>query len=241
MNKVNKIVILSLLINFSLNFSSIAIDPYDPTESEIKNCINDYKIKGSEGYGCEIILSESVKKCINGFKKYKSRNDSCEDIQEKNGNIKIYALQNYIERQKLKKELNLKNKAAFSDNISKQNQNNLSSLKSNMHTFQTIIETYAVDWGGIYPKNVKDLEKSAIKSNYWKKLENPYDTNILSLGDYNTYVISNKSCKQKGMVIYNPIIKKSSGNIIIEYKIFGCDKNNKLIQEKGSDFYLTNN
>ncbi|MFN4149396.1 MAG: hypothetical protein ACK4IX_00490, partial [Candidatus Sericytochromatia bacterium] len=40
------------------------------------------------------------------------------------------------------------------------------SVKVNMYTLQTILETYAVDWGGLYPQNLNELKKEAIKKEY---------------------------------------------------------------------------
>ena len=50
-----------------------------------------------------------------------------------------------------------------------------SSIKANMHTFQTALETYAVDWGGRYPQNVQELFKESTRYKYWKDFQNPID------------------------------------------------------------------
>jgi len=51
----------------------------------------------------------------------------------------------------------------------------LSLIKANMHKYQAMVETYAVDHQGLYPKNTGVLEKQAEASNYsyWKNFENP--------------------------------------------------------------------
>ena len=36
------------------------------------------------------------------------------------------------------------------------------SVKANMHTLQTIVDTYAVDWGGVYPQDVTSLKAEAV-------------------------------------------------------------------------------
>ena len=50
----------------------------------------------------------------------------------------------------------------------------ISTTKMNMHTLQTMLETYAVDWGGIYPENVNALKSEAVAERYWQNVENPY-------------------------------------------------------------------
>lgn len=64
----------------------------------------------------------------------------------------------------------------FYNNSSHENSNQ----KENLHTIQTIVETFAVDHKGIYPKNFQVLEKEAKKMKYWTELRNPYNKkNIL--------------------------------------------------------------
>lgn len=110
-----------------------------------------------------------------------------------------------------------------------------SSLKENMHTFQTMLETYAVDHEGVYPQNISELiieAKSSKYGSYYKKIMNPLDAKLQGLAD--------KKSDIKGVVIYEPI-KDSKGNITI-YKIFANDKTGQHLKDKSnSDFYLTNN
>lgn len=49
-----------------------------------------------------------------------------------------------------------------------------SSIKTNMHTLQFMLETYAVDWGGVYPRNIRSLRQEAIARGYWEEFTNPY-------------------------------------------------------------------
>ncbi|MEZ0374867.1 MAG: DUF3352 domain-containing protein [Candidatus Sericytochromatia bacterium] len=51
------------------------------------------------------------------------------------------------------------------------------SVRANMHTLQTMVETYGVDHEGLYPHSLAELEKAARNSsyNYWKTLSNPLD------------------------------------------------------------------
>ena len=41
----------------------------------------------------------------------------------------------------------------------------LSSLKANMHRVQTAVETYAVDWSGLYPESIEILETETRNKN----------------------------------------------------------------------------
>lgn len=57
-----------------------------------------------------------------------------------------------------------------------QDRNETSAIKANMHTFQTVLETYAVDWGGLYPQNAKALVEEAVAGKYWRDFNNPVNT-----------------------------------------------------------------
>lgn len=113
----------------------------------------------------------------------------------------------------------------------------VSSVKANMHTMQTMVETYAVDWRGIYPPNVKALYKEAnLKKGkygpYWKDFSSPY-TGYSGPGQ--SY--ANEGVKTlPGMVTYEAV---GTPHHIIYY-IYGHNKNGDRIKQKGKDFYLTN-
>ncbi len=116
-----------------------------------------------------------------------------------------------------------------------------SSIKANMHTLQTMIETYAVDWGGVYPKDLAILEKEAKKSgySYWRDFTNPYTS---KKGASHTIIdIKNikPDSKLPGQVIYIPLT--DSTKQITSYFLVGLDENGKLISDNNNgSFYLTN-
>lgn len=116
-----------------------------------------------------------------------------------------------------------------------QTNSNIDQLKANMHIFQTMLETYAVDHKGMYPKNISELIKEAKENkfgSYYKNLKNPFDEKLDGLVD--------KGANIKGSVIYAPI-KDSKGNITI-YKIFANDKTGHHLKDTGGeDFCLSNN
>ncbi len=65
--------------------------------------------------------------------------------------------------------------------ISAQDRAKISSVKANMHTLQTQLETYSVDWNGLYPIDVgasstggTGLYPEAVAKKYWKALKNPF-------------------------------------------------------------------
>jgi type II secretory pathway pseudopilin PulG len=114
-------------------------------------------------------------------------------------------------------------------------QGQLSSVKSNMHTLQTMLETYAVDWGGVYPSNIQVLYREANKKDkgYWKDFSNPLTGNS---GTGVSYANEGES-QAPGIVTYAPVGTKD----VTRYFIYGYDKKDgKRVQNKGQDFYLTN-
>ena len=112
---------------------------------------------------------------------------------------------------------------------------NISSVKVNMHTFQTIVETYAVDWGGLYSKDLSGLVSEAVDKSYWQNIVNPFtgkmglNESCINAKDYNsTY----NKLPYKGMVIY-----ENNSEYQTSYKIWGTDENGDIIE----NFMLSNN
>lgn len=69
--------------------------------------------------------------------------------------------------------------------IGAQDRAKISSVKANMHTFQTMVETYAVDFGGLYPGEIGSTvggaglfgvaaDTTGSTSAYWKAFKNPF-------------------------------------------------------------------
>lgn len=122
-----------------------------------------------------------------------------------------------------------------------------SSIKANMHTLQTMVETYAVDWGGVYAADLKGLKAEAQSSSagkYWKDLTNPVSGKngigpqgaLLDIKDYKP------NSALAGGVVYEPIKQKNAS--IVLYYIYGIGKDGKFITEtykgKTQPFYLSN-
>ncbi|MBT9548182.1 MAG: hypothetical protein IV090_22515 [Candidatus Sericytochromatia bacterium] len=108
------------------------------------------------------------------------------------------------------------------------------SQKINMHKLQTMLENYAVDWGGVYPENVKQLETTAknVAQPYWIEISNPVSKAKglgKAYGDVNSPPVF-------GMVVYVP-----HGSPITTYAIYAYqDAKLEFIQDKGLVFFLSN-
>ncbi len=117
----------------------------------------------------------------------------------------------------------------------------LSSVKANMHTLQTVVETYAVDWGGVYAPNLTALKYEGTRPGreYWKEFTNPFTAKSGAHLSYSNNLppTDQPNPLQKGQVIYVPVI---SDGPIIRYYIYGLDKNGGRIQDKGGDLTLSN-
>lgn len=116
----------------------------------------------------------------------------------------------------------------------------ISSVKSNMHILQTILETHALESDGVYPDDIYQLYEAAEKGQYWKEFANPY-TGLLGIGmrgsvmDFKDY---QPSPEFAGRVLYEVAQRNQNGKAV-EYKIYGCDTLGHLIKHQGEIFYLS--
>lgn len=210
-----------------INLSSIInmVSPFMQKDKDLKNTLNQLK-------KFEFIGTNSVK-----------------DEDGMYGNFALFADMENLEFDKLIPESTKKGFTAVGTRAK------VSSVKANMHTFQTMIETHAVDWTGLYPNNVEELEKESKKVTkygaYWKELKNPM-TEKTGLGkggsliNYSSYINHKADLSTlKGMVVYQPLKckmnKSTKKNLCESYKIFGTDEKGLFIKDRGKDFYLTNN
>lgn len=116
----------------------------------------------------------------------------------------------------------------------------LSSVKANMHTLQTIVETYAVDYGGVYPSNLSALRYEAKRPGreYWKEFTNPLTGKSGAHLSYDDLPALSKADKAlAGQVIYAPV---PSCGPITRYYIYGLDREGERIQDKGQALTLSN-
>lgn len=131
-----------------------------------------------------------------------------------------------------------------------------STIKSNMHAFQTLLETYAVDWSGIYPPNSQILEQEAKDKKYWREIKNPFSSYINSqlppIMDFNEYENAKNSLTYKGINLSSSedlkgIIVYKTGQApnqteITNYFIYGIGLLGDFLKDNnsGNIFYLTN-
>jgi len=115
----------------------------------------------------------------------------------------------------------------------------ISATKGNMHTVETMLETYATDWNGVYPESLKTLEQEAKqnKNPYWKDMVNPWTGKS---GSQNTLAnhkdLLQAGIEQQGYVSFDvPAASKYR-----RYFIYGYDKYGKKIKDKGQVFVLSN-
>lgn len=118
--------------------------------------------------------------------------------------------------------------------IGAQDRAKLSSVKANMHTFQTIAETYGVDWGGTYPDTSAQLNTEATTASnpYWKDFTNPFSNKT---GTGESYADTADLTLEQGEVSWDTTMDEST-----TYAIYGGDKVGDPIEDKGADFVLTN-
>lgn len=130
--------------------------------------------------------------------------------------------------------------------IGAQDRAKISSVKANMHTFQTIVETYGVDFGGSYAANVTKLNTAATDttqgtSAYWKDFSNPFTSQSgkdKSYGDAAAPIKADSSITSltSGIVAY-----AVDGTTPTKYYIYGGGKkSNVSVRDKGKAFFLTN-
>lgn len=134
----------------------------------------------------------------------------------------------------------------------------VASVKSNMHTFQLMLETYGTDWGGTYPRFFDDLKNEATSKNYLKKYKNPFTGTKLSMNDStpgkglaefvpgdpvvggwtsNTVYSWAGGIDCNGQVVYRRSLPSES---YTRYTLYGLDKEAIFVKNKGIIFALSN-
>jgi len=114
-----------------------------------------------------------------------------------------------------------------------------------MHTFQTIAETYGVDWGGVYPTTVAEMqsEASGNANAYWKDFANPFINTSGAGNSYDDAVATvAKGAKitatvKAGIVAWNPLTVSGATS---QYWVYGGDKSGFPIVDKGVILTLSN-
>ncbi len=125
--------------------------------------------------------------------------------------------------------------------IGAQDRAKLSSVKANMHTYQTIVETYAVDWGGTYGANITEVRNEATGASnpYNKTFVNPFSSTATSIVDQTTdpgnsiTATITGGAASAGAVSY----RRSTTSA---YAVYGGDKIGRVLSDKGRVFFLSN-
>lgn len=109
---------------------------------------------------------------------------------------------------------------------------------SNMHTIQTSLEIYAIDWNGIYPDTIEQLEQESKVKYYWRETKNPFRLyqpipNYLPVNmnmsdyqqtkatlNYKGNTLNDKS-DLKGIVVYQPV--RYGNSPPTNYFVYGVD------------------
>ncbi|PIW19150.1 hypothetical protein COW36_01690 [bacterium (Candidatus Blackallbacteria) CG17_big_fil_post_rev_8_21_14_2_50_48_46] len=137
----------------------------------------------------------------------------------------------------------------------------ISTVKANMHTVQTMLETYGVDWGGTYPLHFSLLKQEAqtVRNPYWKAFVNPFNMQgftrayqdfdaeiglprkpkpISFLGVAYFYPALNAPRYQPGSVLLSA--SNCAGNSCLQYFIYGTDAEGYILEDRQVPFVLSN-
>lgn len=115
----------------------------------------------------------------------------------------------------------------------------IASVKANMHTFQTVLETYAVDHGGMYPLTLDELYSEALSGNYWSDMVNPITERSGFSSTISSYLNYSSNQADAGKVLYRPLVPLGENSYVITaYQIYGLDKNGEMITSQDRVFVL---
>ena len=105
--------------------------------------------------------------------------------------------------------------------------------KIGMHTLETMAETYAVEWGGIYPKHLQALEHDAKRKDlaYWKEILD-YTGNSALIGDSEPV--------RPGAIQYLAVSDLKTGQVT-GYLIYGYDKDAQPIKKNANEVHILSN
>lgn len=127
-------------------------------------------------------------------------------------------------------------------------------VKTNSKTYQTLIETYAVDWNGQYPNSSTSLASEASAKGYDKVYKNPFTGAILTTNGSATKVLAevitggSEPSSWTGIIPYiggtdyagQVIYRRSLPPLYDTYAIYSLDGNANFILDNGRVFMLSN-
>lgn len=132
-----------------------------------------------------------------------------------------------------------------------------SSTKSNMHTLQTTLETYGVDWGGMYPASLSELYQAATRASnpYWKDANRPAsqaDKQATAFVDFEARTQAEEVRRRDrytewlGIRFYTYAKARSRFLVLYQsesptrYFIYGLDGEGQFLKDRGEIFVLSN-
>lgn len=172
-------------------------------------------------------------------------NSELEQVKKANEEMAVELVKLRSENKALQTQLDL---VKLAQGMQKSSGDSLDSdVKANMHTFQTLVETYAVDWGGVYPENAEKAMQQAQKDNYMpERLSNP----VSGQSGYKKSVFDGEpepfSCNP-GSVYYKPSKRASKTDQyhkpgeVIEYEITGCTEKQIPVGGMGDGMHILTN
>lgn len=125
----------------------------------------------------------------------------------------------------------------------------ISAVKANMHTFQIMVETFAIDRVGQYPRDVEQLESAARSdtslSPYWTTFDNPFTTRSGQSESYDN-AQADPTLIAPGVVAYRPVRDPNASDpdeaVIVSYGLYGGSKvENQPIQDASGLTYILSN
>ncbi len=122
------------------------------------------------------------------------------------------------------------------------NNTRASALKANMRILQTLVELYAIDSGGVYPKNISDLIKAAKKYGHYQEIRNPY-SGQQGFSNSITYGLAKTGCKEGFVYYQTPAtvgIKDADTIPESSYEISGCLTGQQPIMNDTQPFVISN-
>lgn len=125
-------------------------------------------------------------------------------------------------------------------------------VKANMHTFQTMLESYFAEHRH-FPPHLPELKQDGNKpgKEYWKEFTNPM-TGMSGFGrsyrEYPPAGILPPFLEGFGFRLYRQLSRPDQAGLVVyrylnpkQYHIYGLDKTGNLIQNKGQTLVLTHN
>lgn len=109
-----------------------------------------------------------------------------------------------------------------------------SSVRTNMHSFQTIVEIYGVDHSGFYPHDVSALlvDPNTSQQRLLFNMANPFSG---AGGINNAYADEVIATKPAGILTYTQHVNRMG------YEIYGYSNRSTRLQHNGNEFVLSNN